>query len=366
MDMQALIEEMGALIVKIKSGVATQGELEAFAAAAGELHERAIILRYKSYEAKVFGTPAAPAVEKVVIEVVEETPAHEPQSDIIMDAPVDPHIVTQPQESVSETENDDTELSFDLFSIDNEEEPESSVDARFIAHSNDSENNESVSAEPIMAHSDEIISENETNPQDGIGAEEEMEAPIMHEEAPEVELADDESLMVYPEEGIEATITRVESDQPVDARFIAHSEESMFDNATNAHSEESITDNTVFEDEVPAQEAIVSTTVEVPAGDVHPVYKRLTNEDNSLAARLMAVRLETLKGAFGFNERLQIIQELFDGSNDDFTQAIERLDALNSKNEARNIVSTYAHQYAWDKDSNLALEFIQKVERRYA
>ena len=80
----------------------------------------------------------------------------------------------------------------------------------------------------------------------------------------------------------------------------------------------------------------------------------------------MAVRLETLKGAFGFNERLQIIQELFDGSNDDFTQAIERLDTLNSKNEARNIVSTYAHQYAWDKDSNLALEFIQKVERRYA
>ncbi|MBI3238268.1 MAG: hypothetical protein HYZ43_05415 [Flavobacteriia bacterium] len=72
--MQALIEEMGALIVKIKSGVATQGELEAFAAAAGELNERAIILRYKSYEAKVFGTPSAPAVEKAVVEVVEETP----------------------------------------------------------------------------------------------------------------------------------------------------------------------------------------------------------------------------------------------------------------------------------------------------
>lgn len=364
MDMQALIEEMGALIVKIKSGVATQGELEAFAAAAGELNERAIILRYKSYEAKVFGTPSAPAVEKAVVEVVEETPAHEPQSDIIIDAPVDAHIVAQPQESVSETENDDTELSFDLFSIDNEDEPESSVDARFIAHSD-----ESVTDKVNEAYSDEISSENEINPQDGIGAEEEMEAPIMHEEVPEVELADDESLMVYPEEGIEATIEHIENTEAepaVDARFIAHSEESMFDNATNTHSEESITDNTVFEDEVPAQEAIVSTTVEVPAGDVHPVYKRLTNEDNSLAARLMAVRLETLKGAFGFNERLQIIQELFDGSNDDFTQAIERLDTLNSKNEARNIVSTYAHQYAWDKDSNLALEFIQKVERRYA
>jgi hypothetical protein len=364
MDMQALIEEMGALIVKIKSGVATQGELEAFAAAAGELNERAIILRYKSYEAKVFGTPVTRTAEVSPVKEAEETPAHEPQSDLIIDAPVDPHIVAQPQEPVAETENEDTELSFDLFSIDNEDEPESSVDVSFIAHSNESHN------EPIIAQSDEIISENEINPQDGIGAEEEMEAPIMHEEVPEVELADDESLMVYPEEGIEATIEHIENttaEPVVDAQFIAHSEESMFDNETNAHSEESITENnTVFEDEVPAQEAIVSTTIEVPAGDVHPVYKRLTNEDNSLAARLMAVRLETLKGAFGFNERLQIIQELFDGSNDDFTKAIERLDTLNSKNEARNIVSTYAHQYAWDKDSNLALEFIQKVERRYA
>lgn len=363
MDMQALIEEMGALIVKIKSGVATQGELEAFAAAAGELNERAIILRYKSYEAKVFGTPVTRTAEVSPVKEAEETPAHEPQSDLIIDAPVDPHIVAQPQESVAE--NEDTELSFDLFSIDNDDD--SSVDARFIAHSD-----ESKSDEPIMAQSDKIIPENEINPQDGIGAEEEMEAPIMHEEAPEIELADDESLMVYPEEGIEATIEHIENttttaEPVVDAQFIAHSEESMFDNETNAHSEESITEkNTVFEEEVPAQEAIVSTTVEVPAGDVHPVYKRLTNEDNSLAARLMAVRLETLKGAFGFNERLQIIQELFDGSNDDFTKAIERLDTLNSKNEARNIVSTYAHQYAWDKDSNLALEFIQKVERRYA
>jgi hypothetical protein len=311
----------------------------------------------------VFGTPVTRTAEVSPVKEAEETPAHEPQSDLIIDAPVDPHIVAQPQEPVAE--NEDTELSFDLFSIDNDDD--SSVDARFIAHSD-----ESKSDEPIMAQSDKIIPENEINPQDGIGAEEEMEAPIMHEEAPEIELADDESLMVYPEEGIEATIEHIENttttaEPVVDAQFIAHSEESMFDNETNAHSEESITENnTVFEEEVPAQEAIVSTTVEVPAGDVHPVYKRLTNEDNSLAARLMAVRLETLKGAFGFNERLQIIQELFDGSNDDFTKAIERLDTLNSKNEARNIVSTYAHQYAWDKDSNLALEFIQKVERRYA
>lgn len=346
MDMQALIEEMSALIVKIKSGVATQGELEAFAAAASELNERAIILRYKSYEAKVFGTPVKPVAEPASDTTIESPAADAiPESEIVTNESTNNE---SESESVSDIETENSELSFDLFSMDNEDD----VDVRFIAHSE-----ESVSIEADSSESENPISETETNPQDGIGAEEEMEAPILHEEVPEVELADDESLMEYPEEGIEAAIEHIENSTPeaepaVDARF-------------TAHSDESVNNESVSEDEVPAQEAI-TTTETIPSGDVHPVYKRLSNEDNSLAARLMAVRLETLKGAFGFNERLQIIQELFDGSNDDFTQAIERLDTLNSKNEARNIVSTIAHQYAWDKDSNLALEFIQKVERRYA
>jgi hypothetical protein len=92
----------------------------------------------------------------------------------------------------------------------------------------------------------------------------------------------------------------------------------------------------------------------------------LVTDDNSLAARLMAVRLDSLKGAFGFNERLQIIQELFDGSAEQFTHAIETLDTLGSKEEARSVVSGFAYRFSWDKESNLALEFVQKVERRYA
>jgi hypothetical protein len=349
MDMQALIEEMSALIVKIKSGTATQGELEAFAAAAGELNERAIILRYKSYEAKVFGTPAKPIAESISETKVE--------SEIVTnESPVDTQFIAHSDESVSieadSSETDNSELSFDLFSMDNEDD----VDARFIAHSDESKSNEPITAHSDESKSDETISETATNPEDGISAEEEMEAPIMHEEVAEVELADNESLLMYPEEGIEAAIEHIEPTN-IEAEPVA-------DKPVIAHSEATETDTT-FEDEVPAQETI-TTTEQIPSGDEHPVYKRLSNEDNSLAARLMAVRLESLKGAFGFNERLQIIKELFDGSNDEFTQAIERLDALDSKNEARHVVSHYARQFAWDKDSNLALEFVQKVERRYA
>ncbi|MES2556521.1 MAG: hypothetical protein V4604_10245 [Bacteroidota bacterium] len=349
MDMQALIEEMSALIVKIKSGVATQGELEAFAAAASELNERAIILRYKSYEAKVFGTPAVPVAEKESTPKTESATADatEPQSEIIIETPVDAHTIVEPQEE----EADDSEVSFDLFSMDEE-----AVDAPFMAHSEESESkiesNEPITAQTETKPEPHGIPVTPETPEDGISAEEEMEAPIPHDDSTTAESNLDDPLMEYPEEGTEAKITHIENESAADAPSMAHSEETDTDNA--------------FEDEVPAQEALTSTTVEIPSGEEHPVYKRLSNEDNSLAARLMAVRLETLKGAFGFNERLQIIKELFDGSNDEFTKAIDQLDSLDSKNEARHVVSNYARQYAWDKDSNLALEFVQKVERRYA
>src|SRR3989338_8613727 len=164
MDMQALIEEMSALIVKIKSGVATQGELEAFAAAASELNERAIILRYKSYEAKIFGVPAARVVETESASKVEEVPVAEPQSEIIIDAPVDTHTIVQPQETVSETE-----------------------------------------AEP---HGIPVTPE---MPEDGISAEEEMEAPIPHDDITTAESHLDDPLMEYPEEAIEPAITHHEN-----------------------------------------------------------------------------------------------------------------------------------------------------------
>src|SRR3989338_2681133 len=149
MDMQALIEEMSALIVKIKSGVATQGELEAFAAAASELNERAIILRYKSYEAKIFGVPAARVVETESASKVEEVPVAEPQSEIIIDAPVDTHTIVQPQETVSETKAES-------------EEP-------IAEHSETKPEPHGIPVTPEM-------------PEDGISAEEEMEAPIPHDD----------------------------------------------------------------------------------------------------------------------------------------------------------------------------------------
>jgi hypothetical protein len=137
-------------------------------------------------------------------------------------------------------------------------------------------------------------------------------------------------------------------------------EESMDELIEPVHYEDS------KEEEIPViSEPAFAAPIE-NVGDLHPIYGKLNANDGSLAARLMSVRLETLKGAFGFNERLQIIQELFNGSNDEFNHLIERLEIIPSKDEARSLVSSYANKYHWDTESQLAIELIQKVERKYA
>jgi hypothetical protein len=252
MEMHALIEEIAALFAKIKSGEATLGELEAFAAATNQLNERAIILRYKAHEAKVYGTP-----------VPEKSPSEAP---LAVKEELVP--IIEAQESHPE------EPSFDLFGMDTEEEETE----------------------------DEIA----------------------------FELIDD----------------TVEEEEAIDEPVHRHEE-------VAAEKESSVSE--------PAFAAPIENTQ-----GLHPIYGKLNSNDGTLAARLMSVRLDTLKGAFGFNERLQIIQELFNGSNEEFNNLIEQLESIPSKEQARSLVSSYANKYHWDVESQLAIELIQKVERKYA
>ena len=254
MEMHALIEEITALLAKIKSGKATLGELEAFAAATSQLNERAIILRYKAMEAKVYGTPVSQA----------------PVSEAPVVAKEDVMPIVEAQEVHLESEE---EPSYDLFGMDTDAEDE-------------------VPFELVEDRVEEEVEEEPIEP---------FVAPAQVEE---------EKAPVVPEPAFAAPIENTQG--------------------------------------------------------LHPIYGKLNSNDGTLAARLMSVRLETLKGAFGFNERLQIIQELFNGSNEEFNSLIEQIENISSKEQARSLVSSYANKYHWDVDSQLAIELVQKVERKYA
>jgi hypothetical protein len=348
MDMQALISEMDGLIAKIKNGTATLGEIEAFAATAGQLHERALILRYKAYEAKVFGTlvapvqeieqPLAPPQPGVKTESVDEQPAPEPVASVASTVEEELPAEKTEQEEMSFDLFDESEeeaQSFDLFSLDGDQITEGSLSV-----------DEAKSAVEHPVHEHIAEPDLDLSPLSAVEANDQSEPEIKEEEA----AFSTTSLFADPKEDLPA-----ETEAPL-----------------HAHAEDLSAESSIEKEELetpaarPEPAAAITRPEPVVSGDIHPVYKRLVTDDNSLAARLMAVRLETLKGAFGFNERLQIIGELFGSSSETFTEAIEHLDNLSSKAEARAVVSDYARRFGWDKDSDVALEFVQKVERRYA
>ena len=76
--------------------------------------------------------------------------------------------------------------------------------------------------------------------------------------------------------------------------------------------------------------------------------------------------LETLIGSFTLNERLQFINELFDGSSDLFSSSIKRLDSQADKGSARALVAEFAIANAWDMDGEVVEDFMLKICSRYA
>lgn len=76
--------------------------------------------------------------------------------------------------------------------------------------------------------------------------------------------------------------------------------------------------------------------------------------------------LESLIGAFTLNEKLQFINELFDGSSDDFSSNVKQLDQLASIDTARNLIAKLADTYTWDTESEIVEDFMYKICRRYA
>lgn len=111
-----------------------------------------------------------------------------------------------------------------------------------------------------------------------------------------------------------------------------------------------------IEDEFVHSEEITSATTP-------DIFRNFQGLDSG--SRLMSPKIQTLVGAFGLNEKLQCIRELYNGSSEEFNQAIEILDNQTSFQAAKNVLSHDAVANAWDLDSNLVNEFLQKVERRF-
>lgn len=107
------------------------------------------------------------------------------------------------------------------------------------------------------------------------------------------------------------------------------------------------------------------TTKEI-AEDASSLFPKLLKIEKSIAQNYQVMTLETLIGSFTLNERLQFINELFDGSSDLFSSAIKRLDALDNRDSARSVIAEYAAENNWELDGEVVEDFMLKICSRYA
>jgi hypothetical protein len=100
--------------------------------------------------------------------------------------------------------------------------------------------------------------------------------------------------------------------------------------------------------------------------DASDLFPKLLKIEKSIAQNYQVMPLETLIGSFTLNERLQFINELFDGSSDLFSSSIKRLDSQADRVSARALVAEFANANAWDMDGEVVEDFMLKICSRYA
>lgn len=301
--MKTILSNLTERLSLLESGHLTQAEMELLVEDSKELYERLIILRYKLYETNVFVPQAK--VEPMFSET------------------------TSPMMDEAETP------AFDLFEM-GEEEPMAMV--------------------------------------------EEEEVPTLHfeAEAPVVPIVET-SLFDMPVETPSPTMDFTPEEEQVDEPFteepeMEESEDEFLATAESDHVEESELeeeDEEVLSVEIP--EPVVSA--EPQANFLDDIANPETTSINSawilqieqtIRSDRSVFPLETLIGSFSLNEKLQFINELFDGSSDAFSTATKKLDACQHMSEAREQLSDYSSTYNWDLESEIVEDFIFKICRRYA
>mgnify|MGYP006920574865 CR=1 FL=1 len=135
--------------------------------------------------------------------------------------------------------------------------------------------------------------------------------------------------------------------------------------------EESIAEDSIEEESIEEELIEGETIVEAAPSSWSPEFSGdqpiwMAEMEANIRDNRSVFPLESLIGAFTLNEKLQFINELFDGSSDDFSNNIKQLDQLASMDAARNMLAELAQTFNWDTESEIVEDFIFKICRRYA
>lgn len=175
-------------------------------------------------------------------------------------------------------------------------------------------------------------------------------------------IQEEEEVVDVEETPLDFSIFGEEEEEPVmnmKEEIVEEEIEEMLEPEVEEHTSISVTQSET-EDEKEVTIEVKETKEEISFMD------KFADSDNSVASQFSGRKLDTLIGAFGLNERLRFINNLFDGSSELFSDAIKVLDAQNSMDEASVKVADYAKQHEWDPEEENVIEFMAYLKRRYA
>ena len=298
---------------KLESGALSPEDMELLVEDAKELYERMVILRYKIYETNVLG--------------VKE--------------PVVSASIRQPE----------IETPIDLFGAIDEPTPEPEFEVTFA--NGEEVEEENVPAEQIFFEEEQAFEEEQSE-----------------EEEEEILEAEEGQVHEEPQINAETTYFELEKEEADDLE-----EDLPEQQANEALNEEELEEEILEEIQEPVHASHESVNEETALEEADSNWETHFSGDQPIWMAEMEANirdsrsvfpLESLIGAFTLNEKLQFINELFDGSSDDFSTSIKQLDQLASMDAARNMLAELAVTFNWDTESEIVEDFIYKICRRHA
>jgi len=309
-----LLLEIGSVFAKMENSEISLDDLNQLVKFTTDLNERSIILRYKAIEASVFG-------KEDLVEMTDVAP------------------VIHDEENTENTNKVEEDLEL------NQEELTHSIPEQVIDNIQDEiieEKEVIVKEEPqpfgfnLFDFEEEVKVENSESTENTSVIEDQLEAEKQIEEE-----------LILDTPNFSDDTETIEGD---------NSSEEI---SSEEFQEQEISNTNLEEDEVGEPTAF-------SYGELASFISKFNQVETITSTQFGLVKIDSLIGSFGLNERLQYINELFDGSSENFSDAIKVLDNQTTIDSAKTKVAELALINNWDIESETIVEFMQKVVRRYA
>ena len=106
-------------------------------------------------------------------------------------------------------------------------------------------------------------------------------------------------------------------------------------------------------------------TIEPTAGSINDQFS-INAEQPTLADKLGQQPIKDLTNSIGLNQKFLFMNDLFEGENDKYKEAIETINKFSTLVEADSYINnSLKGQYNWDMNAISTQKFISLVQRRF-